>query len=511
MRKNGILFLKIILFLCGFVFLFVFFSKLLILKTGTSSAYANASGFRAEPRNSLDVVLVGSCHVHYNFSPGYLWENYGIPAYNYTAGNEPLAVSLLSVQEIFKRQNPKLIVLDVYGAAYEDTYSSPDMIYSYLQGNFDAHPVSFEKWQAAGKYKNDPALADDLDPAKMPSRLELTFGLLYHKSRIQALTDTDFSYFTDVPSPTKAFYPYPFYPEQAGDVPFNPSHSANAVRNFANEDILREIIDYVHSKGAEILLVSSPYEMSVDEFAFYNRVAEIAAEKNVNYLNFNQIKLYDALKVGPTDFSDFAHFNYRGVQKYTDYLGAYFTKTYALTNQRANPRYHDWNENTLPITQAVMRGDALRMETNASAWLRTLQNPDYVLIVNTQSPETARVLDYLNDETLLLLQELGIKMDLSSESVNKYQAILSDGNPIEESAITCATDLLQSDWIFEKMHIALKSSSKKTGDFASTLIDGNEYGIDRTGFSITVYSKRLQSIVDCGTLRGDTVFRELLA
>ncbi|MEG2164814.1 MAG: hypothetical protein RRY96_00865 [Ruthenibacterium sp.] len=487
--------LKIVLFLCGFVLLFLFFSRLLILKSGTSAAYATASGFRAEPRNSLDVVLVGSCHVHYNFSPGYLWKIYGIPAYNYSSGDQELEVSLLNIHEVFKRQNPELIVLDVYGATYADTYSSPEKISTYLQGNFDAHPISMQKLKTAYRFK------DTANP------LELAFGLLYHKSRFQSLTATDFSFLKDKISPTKGYYTLGSSTLQNKTV-FNPSRSSNDVRGFEEEDVLKEIIDYVHSQGSDILLIASPYETSVDEFAFYNRVAEIAAEKEVSFLNFNQIQTYNDLDAIDSDFADAYHFNFRGVQKYTNYLGNYFTENYDFTDKRSDPNYSAWNEFTVPATQATMLANELKMENYSDAWLTMLNNPDFVLFLNTQDSQNRPVCDYLSEDDILALQALGIETDLSDSSIQSYQAILCDGKTVNEAVASLEEKYLANEWQFDEMYVTLESSSKNV-EFASTKIGNAEYGTGRSGLTVAVYSKSLKKVVDSAAINDGSVNRKL--
>ncbi|MEG1550616.1 MAG: hypothetical protein RR395_09360, partial [Ruthenibacterium sp.] len=84
---------------------------------------------------------------------------------------------------------------------------------------------------------------------------------------------------------------------------------------------------------------------------------------------------------------DAYHFNFRGVQKYTNYLGNYFTENYDFTDKRSDPNYSAWNEFTVPATQATMLANELKMENYSDAWLTMLNNPDFVLFLNTQDSQ----------------------------------------------------------------------------------------------------------------------------
>ena len=73
----------------------------------------NARGFYGEPRNSLDVVVMGNSNAYSAYSPMMMWKNYGIPTYVAAEGAQNIAETVNVLQEVLTCQKPKLVVLDV--------------------------------------------------------------------------------------------------------------------------------------------------------------------------------------------------------------------------------------------------------------------------------------------------------------------------------------------------------------------------------------------------------------
>lgn len=96
-------------------------NRLLCVKSQDGIDQARA--FYHQPENSIDVVFLGSSHIHCNINTAYLWTEYGIAAYDYSAAEQPLWMTYYWLREFCKTQKPKLVVLDVYSpAAYEADY-----------------------------------------------------------------------------------------------------------------------------------------------------------------------------------------------------------------------------------------------------------------------------------------------------------------------------------------------------------------------------------------------------
>ena len=73
-----------------------------------SSDIENIYGFYAEPKNSLDMVMIGPSEVYTGYAPALAWEEYGLKSCNLSIGAVPCNMYKSIVTEITKRQKPKL-------------------------------------------------------------------------------------------------------------------------------------------------------------------------------------------------------------------------------------------------------------------------------------------------------------------------------------------------------------------------------------------------------------------
>ena len=67
-----------------------------------------------QPKNKIDVLFLGSSHVHCNVNTQLLWDEYGMAAYLMTGAEQPIWNSYYNLKEALKTQKPKLVVLDMF-------------------------------------------------------------------------------------------------------------------------------------------------------------------------------------------------------------------------------------------------------------------------------------------------------------------------------------------------------------------------------------------------------------
>lgn len=79
----------------------------------------NARGFYAEPKNSIDIAIVGNSDAYSGFSPLELWHNYGITSYISGEGRQRMSEAINVLNEVLQFQKPKLVILET------------DMIFTY--------------------------------------------------------------------------------------------------------------------------------------------------------------------------------------------------------------------------------------------------------------------------------------------------------------------------------------------------------------------------------------------
>ncbi len=101
--------------------------------------------FFIEEKDTIDVVNIGASEIYSGFSPEYVWKNYGITSYNLASAGAPMRLAKSELQVALKRQHPKLFVISLNGAMYDDKRSTDE---GFTRMWLDNIPQSKERLQA---------------------------------------------------------------------------------------------------------------------------------------------------------------------------------------------------------------------------------------------------------------------------------------------------------------------------------------------------------------------------
>ena len=323
-EKKKTIFIRII-FMTAFVLIMWFAGRLLCLKTMHGSSQCAA--MYAQPRDTIDVVMMGSSHMHCDVNPAILWEEYGIAAYDYSAAEQPMWLTYYYLKEFCKYQSPKVVVLDLYSPAkYGDSFDP-----AWIGENLYNIRFSFNKL----KMISEACTAEQIN-SYFPS----FFG--YHW-RYPDLEEDDLyiathpDYYIDF----KGFTP--FYNVTASKGPALGVLDAKRMPE-RSEEYLNKIIEYTKDKGIELFLVVNPYPSTKEQEMVYNSIQDMARKKGISYRNFN----YDGEEMGldyTSDYNDESHLNYDGSCKFTSFLGRTLKDSFEIPDRRGDNRYSSWEEN----------------------------------------------------------------------------------------------------------------------------------------------------------------------
>lgn len=278
-----------------------------------------------EPKNSLDVVFVGSSHVMCGIYPMELYREYGIAAYDYTSSALVLPQAYYQVVEALKTQTPEVLVLDISGVFYGNIkVGSPE----YVHVQLDNMKWSLNKIRAINDLIEDPA-----------DRLEYYFPLLKFHTRWKELTSEDFKRIT---GDSKGAHVSEEVLEGALPYDIVPRDYTTPISEYP-EEYLRKILDYCRDRGVQILLLNLPFIANEAAQGKYNAVYAIAEEYGVPYLNLMH-HLDDIGFDYDTDLKDSSHCNRSGAEKVTSYVGRYLKENYDLPDRREDAAYAaDWD------------------------------------------------------------------------------------------------------------------------------------------------------------------------
>ncbi len=321
---------------------FIFFTIVSLMYWNSVLCIKNDDGIKQamamyyQPRDMVDVVMMGSSHIHYAVNTGTLWEKYGISAFDYSAAEQPLWITYHYLKEFCKYQNPKVVVLDLYSPAlrkedYQYDWLLPNVLgMRFSMNKLEMFEVSVER-QRIGEYF--PSFA------------------IYH-DRLCELQAEDFLYPFISRSELvnfKGFKPMLKVTPQIKPA-ITQSHSGGLT--IKSEVYLKKIIEYTKDNDIELFLIVTPYITNDDQELVYNRIREIAQMEAINFSSMN----YDYEEIGidfSKDFMDASHLNYYGAVKFTEYLGKELKYRYELADHRGDSKYDSWEKDNKNIAEQV--------------------------------------------------------------------------------------------------------------------------------------------------------------
>lgn len=307
-----------------------------ILRVKSDHGINQQEGLYWQPKNSIDVVMMGTSHIHCDVNTGLLWEKYGIAAYDYSGAEQPLWMTYYYLKELYRYQRPQVVVLDLYGPArFKEDYQ-----YEWIAENIYGMRFSLNKLKM-------------LSVSVEPSRLHEYFPsfAVYH-SRYDKLEIEDFSHFFWDSQEREAFKGYtPYWKKEAQQRPEVNEKRTDGLTP-KSEEYLRKIISYIQKKKGKLILIVAPHIVTGEDMRTYNRIKEIAGEEGIAYIDYNEC--YDEIGLDfEEDFNDDSHLNYWGSCKFTDYLGKFLDSCQEIPDRRGQDGYESWEENARLIRQEL--------------------------------------------------------------------------------------------------------------------------------------------------------------
>lgn len=322
----------------GFVLLLfcTFYIISTVLKVKSLHGIAQKDCFYWQPENTIDVVMMGSSHIHCNINNALLWEKYGIASYDYSGAEQPLWMTHYYLKELYKYQDPEIIVLDLYAPAR----FKEDFQYTWISENIYGMRFSLNKIQM---------LMASVEPSKLLNYFPSY--RIYH-SRYDDLDANDFNHFfwdSDTMENFKGYTPYLKRNPQ-----IRPEITETRKDGLTEKSLkyLMKIINYTKEKDTTLILIAAPYIITNEDARTYNQVEEIAKENGITFINFNNY--YDDMGLDfERDFNDDSHLNYWGSCKFTEYLGDFLSSCSSLSDHRGQEEYSSWDECALSIRKYI--------------------------------------------------------------------------------------------------------------------------------------------------------------
>lgn len=309
-----------------------------------------------EQDEDYQVLFIGNSHTALGIFLMELWKEYGIVSYNFGGHGNTIPTTYWVLMNALDYTVPDVVVLDC------SKISTPKMTSTSIEQvhlSLDAFPLSSTKIDT---------IKDQVPEDK---QLDFLWKFSTYHNRWNDLTQEDwkFEYTKEKGAESKVVVAKPQETEKI-------SEKKMFEGNNYGVQYLEKIIMECQSRNIQLLLTYLPFPADEKKQMESHRVAAIAEEYGVDYINFLDMNIVDY----DTDCSDgYSHLNPSGAKKVTSYLGKYLTENYGIKDQRNNSAYKQWNNDY--DEYALYKTELLKSQSSLDTYLMLLADKDWNIVI----------------------------------------------------------------------------------------------------------------------------------
>ena len=413
--------------------------------------------FYDEPKNTIDVLVVGSSHSMSAFSPTQIYQETGLTAYNLSTWSQPVWVSYHYIIEALKYQQPQVVVVDVFGAFYDKSYITGvdiDLVSndyaSLIKPSLNLLALNFARRQ--------------VQVTRQP--WDEYMNITKYHSRINRLEKEDFTdVFFDNYNTGKGYGPiYTF--ENFSDFSIPQTDAREPLYSHAAEYV-NKIITLSQKEGFTLIFTKAPYITETTDIALINTIEDICTQNNIAFIDFCRENIAN-IDYGQ-DMADHGHLNYKGAVKTTSVLSDYLN-TLQLGTRLSAESISMWNH-------------ALETENDNFNIMDIKLSKSFSEMINKA--------DMHNDTSVIIMNQ----GNLSEDDYHNMQLIF-DGTVLEQyfdkiknSDITIFNGTLLDQESSMTLLAELKMTFEVTNSGITSLVyNESEYSRQRDGLNIALYN-----------------------
>lgn len=470
---------KVVAFLAIFLIIFCQAEKILAFKRDgyePNNYYAFESLYEM-PKNSLDVVYIGTSQYHLGISPLDIWKQYGITGAVFSASNNRAWLAYYMLEEVLKYQSPNVVVLDaaVPRGDVVNWIGSRQIIGQFRFSSTKIRAL-YDCMSLEGKsidYMLNTAVEffayhDKWDQLKKEDFADDRSSLSYQKGYL--LTTQCVSY-SDM------------------------NHETN--RQATVEEISERTQEYMEKikklcdeKGIELMLAKFPSDMWNSTYA--GMIGGWAEENKVSYLDMTQEDILTEMEFDEEiSYFDSNHLNYIGAESVSKYLGQYLTENYQF-DEHSQKISESWEKDYAEY-QNYRDLRIMQSTKDLTEFAVLVKNPDYIICISIKDDATRG----LTDEEIEKLQSLGVKTRFAELYRGSLVAVIDSGELIEQK--DGIMNLSYEYKPYSNCEIKISSAGYEVGNISSIIINGQEYSKNQRGLNVVVYDKTKDKVI-CSTV-----------
>lgn len=430
--------------------------------------------FYEEPRNSLDVIFLGSSHIYSGISPVEMWNTYGIAGYNCTSSSQCAYKSYRFLLDIFKCQKPKVVIFDLLSLFMDETN---DEISNRSALNYMRFSPNFLTTVHHSMNKKNGETMESY-----------IFPILRYHSRWEELSQVDFHIKKqrdcakgyDMRYGTKCMVKltedkFSFLKEQPTD------KTAGIVEKSAG--YIKDMVELCRQNGAQMVFIKTPVSDYTHEKG--NAMQKFADECGVKLIDYN--RKWDELGIDyKVDFLDTVHLNLNGAKKLSKYLGKTLADDFGMPDHRGETEYDSWDQD-YSMYQTKLAALELQGCSELSRYLQLIENKYYVLLY-------AGNVSYVDDS-------VKDKLDLLPLEQAKTQYGVLDISDKKERVRYAGNGKMRCD--IGDVHCEINAENNyKIRLLGKNVVQGED------GFYLTVFDKKLNMVADAIKISNIQILRE---
>lgn len=435
---------------------FICFSYLILSKTFISEEIDEGESFHNLPHNTMDVIVLGSSHAQYSFSPAFFYEDTGLFSYVLGSACQPLDASYSMLKETLKTQSPKVVYLEVFTAM--PLKKTCEGLSCYISAGYQMR--GDEKYETLKKLPDDkykiyanPFISSHNDwktieiaPKEIYNQLKDTILKLKSSKDIDTKKISSFFGFCDN---------YPSFPVNNSWYPYTLNEYVDV--SLKEEDInsLNNIKKLCDENEIELILYKTPIDsLDQENLSYLNKVWEWANQNNTRYMDF--IEESERIDFQLWIQSDSYHSYINGASLITSELSKLIDPNTIVHNE------NDFLEEMYSNSSMNFVVSYLNYEYDASKYLKRLLNYKGPMLISYKG-------DYYYSN---VLDDLFQKYN-----VNSGMFCLIDNEQIIDSSDTCVGINYKDTNIYV--------------DYSTIEVDGNVYD-NNSDLSIIVFNKDME-------------------
>lgn len=312
-----------------FIVTVVFFVVLSFSFIHTSiSAESHIRNFYKEPKNSIDVLMIGASETYADYSPPLAYKQQNYTSYQICFEGAPGSLYRSMLTEGLKTQSPKLVVFEVNGFFFNDDSMATE---ADLRLWLDSIPMSKNWYDTINEF------------VPKSERINYYFNILkYHSNWKKPGTllkrlKNKYRINKEGISLMKSFSTF----TMMGTENFKKTNPRTIKP--IGEKYLEELLKYCNERGLKnVLFMRAPHYSKLNK-KNEKKMIDLIKKYGYDYVNFDN-RLKDIGLDFKTDFYNGEHTNVFGMEKFTKYFSKYVVDNYDVKNEHSDEIKNQWKK-----------------------------------------------------------------------------------------------------------------------------------------------------------------------